>query len=487
MNQPSGRLRKLSSVASVAVGPVARASNQLVTFALTLVAIRYLSPAEFGAFALASIAVTVIRTLLYSGAFEYLLKAPSARQASTETLVFNVLLVTVLNLLVLGGLWLADSLGYAGDITSLLLILVPSNFIAALGAWQESLLLRSNRLTPYYMLTFAAELLSMLVAVAMFATGFGLLALVGQIYARNILIAAFYLALQRPVFSERFSTTALRAMTLWSLPRYGSISLNMTSTYAVDLLLGIFMSPAATGIYRASSRLVTAVADIFNQPTRIISMTMISRNVAAGRPVTSTWTLIFAVAAVVGLSALAGLGSVSGLLVPVLMGPEWSAAAPVVAVLCVARAFMLFDSAMMPALVAHNHQKSVFYMQVVTTALLLAFMIAAAPHGVLAASVAAALAAACNSLLIYSLAHRRLSGSGTALAKILPAALLPPLATFAAAAGLILMLGTAGMDPIALLVAAIATGMGGWLIAVLALLPRLKRIASMLRQQSKMA
>lgn len=466
---------------SVAVGPLARGSNQLVTLALTLVAMRYLDPTQFGTFSIAAIATTVIRTLLYTGAFEYLLKAKSAREGASEALVANLSIVTVLSAVVAAVALIARSFDANAAIVSLLLILIPSNFIAAIGAWQESLLLRNTRLALYYAMTFTAELVSMLVAIALFADGFGLLALVGQVYTRNGLLILLYALVERPILSMRFSGAKLGEVLRWSVPRYGSTVLVMTSTYAVDLLLGIFLSPAATGIYRASSRLVTAVADIFNQPTRIMGMTMISKRVAMNQPAAILWTLIFALAAVFGWSALAGLGGVASFLVPALMGADWVAAVPIVAILCATRAFSLFDAAMTPALVAHNHQKSMFYVQIGSALVLLSLVVLASPYGVVAATVASVGAAAVNSALVYNLARRRLPGSGASLRQHAIVAVLPALATLSGTMVVTIGFADLGLDPIVLIAAAVAAGLSAWAICLLILQRRIRAIVFALR------
>lgn len=473
------------SALNVGIGPASRGANQLVALGLTLVAIRFLDPTQFGVFALASIAITIIRTLLYSGTFEHLLKAESATGESTEALVSNLALVAVLSAFAAGLALSLRAFGQGQEIALLLLVLIPSNFVAAFGAWQEALLLRSGRLTAYYLLTFVAELLSTLAAVAMFVTGYGLMALVAQIYLRNGLICLFYLLLQRPVLSDRFSAKVLRQVLGWSVPRYGSVMLNMSSTFSVDLLLGAFLSPAATGVYRASNRIVTAVADVFNQPTRMISLSMVSKRVSAGRSASALWTLIFALAASVGLAALAGLASVAGLLVPALMGDEWALAAPIVAILCIARAFTLLDAAMTPALVAHDRQHALFRVHLVTATSLVALVLLIVPYGVVAVAWTVAGVAAVNSLLGLMLAHRHLPGAGASLAKVLAVALLPAVAVAVGAGSASSVLNSAGGAPILSLVLAIAVGIGAWMLSFALLIPKVRGIVKQLRAQDE--
>lgn len=484
-NTPVLRALKARGALTALTGVLSRASNQIVTFALTLVAMRFLDPTQFGIFSLAAIAVTVIRTLLYSGAFEHLLKAPSAREGSTETLAINLSLVTMLSAVVAAGALTAHMLGGGSQVAMLLLMLLPSNFIAAVAAWQESLLLRSTRVRQYYATTFMAELASMVVAIGLFLAGYGVLALVGQVYVRNILALAMYLLISKTEWSDDFSFSRLKSVMAWSTTRYGSVLLTLASQYAADLFLGIFLSPAATGLYRASSRLVTAVADMFNQPTRLIGMTMVSARAKRGEGSADLWPLVFVVAASVGWSALAGLAAAAATIVPVTLGDQWRDAAPVVAILCLARALTLLDAATTPALVAYNHQRPLFYFQVCAAAVLLLLVATLAPYGILPATLATVVAACVNSAMIFNLALKRLPGSAATMRRHVVVAILPALATVAGALAVQALVQSTALPGVARVALVVVGGAIAWVAALALLHRKLERLIAALRGESE--
>jgi O-antigen/teichoic acid export membrane protein len=456
------------------IGVLSRGSSQIVTFLLTLVAARYLLPAQFGVFSLAAIATTLIRTLLYSGAFEHLLKAPDAKDESSECLLVNLLVALASSGVVVVGALIARMIAGPSILTDLLLVLLPSNLIAAVTGWQESLLLRTNRLRLYYGATLTAEVIAMIAAVLLFKAGAGIWALAGQIYTRNLSILILYFIISRPILSSRFSRVKMMEVLHWSLHRYGTLLLSFGATYAADIFLGIFLSPAATGLYRASSRLVTAIADMIGQPTRLIAMTIFSARAARGEASGRVWPGVFAVAALFGWSALAGLAAGASTFVPLILGKKWIAAVPIVAILCVARAFTVLDSITGAALVAADQARVLLYRQTIAGVTLLVTLTIVAPFGIIPVTIATAVIALANSLLLLTIVLRRLDGSGEALRAQLPLIMLPLCVTAAGAWAAHLMIAPLALPPAAKAAGVVVAGGLGWLVAV-ALLHRKAR------------
>ncbi|WP_156679491.1 oligosaccharide flippase family protein [Sphingomonas profundi] len=465
--------RDFAAALTAGAGLLARASNQIATVVVTLVATRYLAPAEFGVFALASIAITLIRTLLYSGAFEYLLKARDAGDCSSESLAVNLALAVGLGVL-LGAIALIAGRLFAADAIALaLLAMLPSNLVSAVAAWRESLLLRTGRLRLYYALTTLAELAAMVLAIALLFAGFKVAALIWQLYARNLATLILYMLASPAIYSRRFSRARFVAVLRWSTSRYAAMLVGFGATYSADLFLGIFLSPAATGLFRASSRIVTAVTDMFNQPARTFAMTIFSQRAAAAQRSDTMWPVFFVMAAAVGWAALVGLAAVATAVVPVLLGPQWQAATALVPLLCLARAFSLFDTVASTVLVAYDEQRPLFYIQCTNAAVGVALIALSAPFGLVAVTISTAVSTCLGSTILAVVALRRLPGSQAMLRQTMPA-LIPPLVATAAGA----MAGRAmatglGLGTAQAAVLAIASGIVAWLLALIAIRHRL--------------
>jgi O-antigen/teichoic acid export membrane protein len=366
----------------------ARATGQISMIVVTLVATRFLGPADFGVFAIAAAFVTLSRTLLYAGAFEYLLKAPDLEATATECLTVNLLLalVNAVALCALAAVW--QVLFNSHAVAVLMLMLVPSNFIAAVASWEESLMLREGKVRGYYLSTMLVEIFCGLLAVAMLWMGYGLIALVAQIYSRVLILAVIYRftatmpILRRPVMST------MKAVTLWSSSRYGGVFVAFLSNYSGDLILGALLSPAATGLFRASNRIVTAASDMFSQPAAMLSMTGLSARFAAGKPADGSWLSMSAGISFIGWPVLLGVALLSNQLVPVVLGPQWATAGPIVTILCLARMSSLLSTVASSLLVAYNRQHRVFVIQAGSAISVAAMTVVLVPLGVIGAALA---------------------------------------------------------------------------------------------------
>ena len=412
-------------------GISARAANQLATLLVTLVAARAMTPAEFGAFAIAAAFIALVRTLLYSGAFEYLLKTDQPEKSATECLLVNVGVAATFSLLLVPLAFGARSLFGSSSVTLLLLWLAPSNLIAAVTAWEESQVLRGGRVRGYYAAMIVVEAFAAAIAIGMLIFHEGLLSLVAQIYARLLgLSLAYAIVVPRFILSSRLSIAALRSVALWSVSRYGTVLANFGTNYGADILLGIFLSPAATGLYRAANRIATAVSDLVSQPTRIIAATRLSARSAAGRQATDLWPSILGASALLGWTALAALAGLATLIVPAVLGQRWLAAVPLVSILCLARACGLLDSVSSPLLVAYNRQTVILWAQAAVSCGLLLLLVLVARFGPEAAAWSTSLSASFLTLALLASALRTDPRAGPALLEALPVILIPALATY---------------------------------------------------------
>lgn len=368
------------------VGILARGANQVVMIVITLVATRFLSPAQFGVFSLAAAGVTLVRTLLYVGAFEYLLKAPKPERISAICLLLNLVLsVGLSGVLVVGAVLAGPAFGTT-DLTKILLWMAPSNVIAALSAWQEAQILRGKGLRPYYGITAFGEVVAGAGAVALLFAGWGVMALVAQAYARTIVLALGYAALQRPNLKGEISWPLFKEVVLWSKDRYSAVMVSFTANYGADFVLGALLSPAATGLFRAASRITTAVSDLFVQPATLISSTIFSRRAAAGVGSGEIWPRILLALGFIGWPALAGLAVVGSELAPQVLGKAWAGTGSVIAILCVARAGALLGAVATPYLVSYSRQRTVLLVQGVTAAVMVVVLLATARFGLTSAA-----------------------------------------------------------------------------------------------------
>ena len=458
--------RSFASAFSALIGVLSRASNQIAALGVVVVAARFLGPSDFGVFAIASAFVTFVRATLYSGAYEYLLKTTDPADAA-ECLVVNAGLAIALTLCLLllstiaGGVFGSPAVGW------LLAVMAPSNLISAFVAWQEAQVLRRNQIRAYYGMTTSVEIVSAIVAIALLLLGAGLGALAAQIYTRATLSAVGYVFVLRTGISLSIRPDVVRKIAKWSFSRYGSVSVTYVYQYAADILLGAFLAPAAAGLYRAASRIVTAVSDLFAQPAGLFGTTLFSARAASGRLSGDLWPQLLTASAFIGWSVLAGLGAASKAFVLVFLGPQWAAAAAIMPIFCIARAAQILVSVTIPLLVAYDRNTPILIVQSAASVLLIAALCVTAPFGVEAAALTVTVLSLMTTTAYMGLAVQLHPGAQRSLLQNLPLVLLPVAGTAAASAlaqKLLSGWGMAGISVVLLTTIAGALVWGGFLL-----------------------
>jgi O-antigen/teichoic acid export membrane protein len=234
------------------------------------------------------------------------------------------------------------------------------------------------------------------------------------------------------------------------------------SNYSADFLLGAFLSPAATGVYRASHRVVTSVSDLISNPTRMTAVTLFSRRAAEGEGSGTLWPKVAAAAAFLGWTALAGLAAVSAQLTPLVLGAKWRSAGAVVAILCLQRGFVMIDGVTTQLLVAYGHARSLLLVQAGMAVLSVILLVIMVRFGVEAAALSSSLTSLISLLVCAGIAARTFPQLLAGLPRVLPVALLPPLAASAAAFAASRLFHRAGAAEITGVGVAIAAGVAAF-------------------------
>lgn len=474
---------------TAAVAMAARVSNQLALVVVTLVATRMLQPADFGVFAIAAAFITLSRTMLYTGPFEYLLKAPEPRAigVASACLAANGVVAGGWCVLLLALGAIAPMLFAGAGVASVMLALAPSTLLAALAGWLEAMLLRSGQVRRYYGITVAIEVASGVGAIAMLLAGFGLWSLVAQVYLRlSLFVVAYRLVLHLPRL-PRPDWSELREVLRWSRSRYGSVVVGFMANYSGDLLLGIAFSPAASGLYRASNRMVTALADMFNQPAGLLATTTLAAARSRGEHAPEGWLRLLALFAALSWPALAVLALLADRIAPIALGPAWAAAGPIVAVFCVARMAGLVTTVSSSALVVSDRHGRVLAVQGMAALATAGLTLLAAPYGARAAATASAFVSVCAAITLARSALHAAGRGRTSLSETARAVLVPLAGGFCAALLADTLLRKAGFHQGWTIGAVAACAATGWLAAAWYVFPTLDRGLAVLGDRAQTA
>jgi O-antigen/teichoic acid export membrane protein len=331
----TGRLARIASPFAVGVG--SRIIGQAIAFSLVVVASRHLSLAEFGVYALTWAAAVIATTFVFTGFYHAILRADDL-EARINPLFWLIALVGASGgaaILAIGAL-----VGVDTELGGALLLVAPLPLLAVPTAWNEAQLLRARRARAASLYTVAAESLALLTAVAMLAQGYGILALIGARWVAALTGLAITIALVRrlPRLSLRRDDARQGGRT--ALPLWGTTAIGMFTNYGADIILAAYLTPAAVGAYRSGARIAMTAADVVFQPLRMLSWSRFSRMELQGQrgEIRAAWVENTAFAGAMLFPVMAGVGLLAEDLVVTVFDESWAAAAPIVAILCLARA-----------------------------------------------------------------------------------------------------------------------------------------------------
>jgi O-antigen/teichoic acid export membrane protein len=395
------------------VGFSSRAVTQLLLLAVTVVATRILSIEEFGYFSLASLFLVLSRALFYVGPYEYLLKSREQDALRNACFSANIVLAMGTSICLALFYFIAPFLFGTENVSKLIALLAPTIFLVAATTWYEATLLRDLNVKRYYLCNLAGDIAGAAVAVLMLFGGYGVVSLVAQTYTRLLTMLALYVLSQRSTPQLMLRHPDTREVLRWSRPRYAAVMLNFTSGYGADLVLGVLMSPAATGLYRASNRIVSSLTDLFAQPLQKIAQTNLSARAARGEAADRSWLTMLAGVGAIAWAALVALAVLAHTIVPFVLGEKWKAAVPIVIAFCAVKSFTLLDAVTTSFLVSHDWQREMMRIQIGTAIMVVILAAVAAPFGPMAVAMGVGCATAGMSL-IYGTMVMRLTHTGKA-------------------------------------------------------------------------
>lgn len=383
-------LRHLASPFVVGVG--SRFSGQLIAFATVIVAARHLDLAAFGTYALAWAVAVICNSFVFTGLYQALLRS-RAYEDERDTFFWLMAAVGALGAVVTLAAGLAAG-GTASNLGRAFLALAPIPLFQVPVAWLEAQLVRAGRVRAAASYVVIAEFFAFAVTVAMLNAGLDVGALISGRYAAVLagLALTFTLAHRLPRLSFRIAV--LPGIRGTVLPLWSTTGLGMFSNYGADLILGAFLNPTAVGTYRSGARISMTVSDLLLQPLVMLSWARFTRleKDDQAEAIRQGWLDNMALAAALFWPIMASVALLAEPLVSVVFGDGWRAAAPVVAVLALARSLRFFSALLEPTLICRNRGGLQLRIRLAGAVLLFAFLLIFGRHGQIEAASAQVLA-----------------------------------------------------------------------------------------------
>lgn len=322
---------------------------QLVTWALTLVVIRILTPDDYGLMAIAQVFINVLAGFSNLGLADALVQQRDTPKPVVAS-VFGVMILLSATLTVALSLAAYPIAAWYHDPRLVLLIQVASLgfLLNGLMTLPRVFLTKSLRVRPMFVIELSSSLAGAVTVIALAYTGHGVWSLMLGVLVGNVVRLMAFAAMT----SEYYVWPSLALKPAWPLLSYGSyrtlsylawIAFTSADTVIVGKLLGL----ADLGFYTVA--LNFAVMPLNKIAPIINSVAFPAFAMVQAQPAEARFYALKAMRliSVVSVPVFFGISALAPEIVDMVFGPQWSDAKPVLAVLSLAmtvRASLLINS-----------------------------------------------------------------------------------------------------------------------------------------------
>ncbi len=389
----SGQDLQRRSIRGVAFSLAGQAVRFVLQFASQIILARLLAPADFGLVAMAAPVLALAQTVGELGLAQAVIQRPALTQADLSLLFWLSILVNA----ALAALMLAAAPGVALLYGEPRLAAVLDAFAAMLvlngvASQQMALMARQMQFAEMAAIDVACLLTAAAAGVGCALAGFGCWSLVAM-QAGNLGV----IALMASVWSGWRPSPPAWAGGIRSILAFGA---HMTGanlvTYAGSnldsVLIGVVSGSASLGLYDRSTKLIVTPLWQLSMPLARVATGLLSR--LADRPAEYRRAYLAMLRGLLIATApgFACGATAAGTLVPALLGPQWSGAAPVVAWLCLSAILVPYGISASWLFVSQGRVQAQLRWACLRTALSLAALAAGLPWGVAGVAVAYAVA-----------------------------------------------------------------------------------------------
>ncbi|PSL18459.1 oligosaccharide flippase family protein [Shimia abyssi] len=345
-------IQKLASPFAVGVG--ARLLVQCLSFVSIMIASRVLSLAEFGVFALSWALLVVSNSFMFTGFYHALLRSHDLDR-DKDTYFWVLFIMAAITSLVFLGLGLISQAN-ASNLGALLVVFCLLPFLRAPIAWNEAQLFADKRPRTASAYIVVGEVIALIAMILALRSGWGVYALVLGRYTTSIVELLVTTAILRrfPRFSCQLEIVKRGWKTARSL--WVTTATGMFNNYGADFLLGLFLTPAAVGAFRGGARIAQTASDLLATPLSLLSWARFSRLEKENQStdMASAWHEYTAFGAAAIWPAMVSLALLSDQIVVLVFTKDWLPAAPIIGILCLARAIRLGSMLLEPTMGCRN-------------------------------------------------------------------------------------------------------------------------------------
>lgn len=300
---------------------------------------RYLSPQEFGAFALVMSMIFVGESFVKSGFSDVVIVRRNASAVQLSTLYWlNVLVGLLLFLAILAISPLLANFTEEESIGSIGKALASSFIMLSLGVQFEALMRRELQIKTLMLIKITGHVLSFLVAVILAVNGFGVWALVASplvLYCSNLIFLSAYAILNNWLPSFKFDWDSTKGMMAMGVHRMSASVLGQICNRVDQVAIGLVLGPAALGYYSVAYNVAMQPFNKINPVLTQISFPVFARIKDDDDRLRRNFRKGQRILMAINAPILVGAYIIAPTIVPLILGDGWDSSIPVLQALCI--------------------------------------------------------------------------------------------------------------------------------------------------------
>jgi O-antigen/teichoic acid export membrane protein len=293
-----------------------------------------LTPRDFGVAGMALVLTSFVITFADLGLGNALVQRRSLTEADRSTMFWTSVVGGACLTLLTAALSSPIARFYGEPrVRQLFMVLGLSFFVIALGATQRSLLSRAMNFRSLELRNVAGVVAGAAAGIALAVAGFGAWALIVQSLTISVVSTVLLWAIVpwRPQF--RFSSQSARELGGFGLRSFGGSLFTIINQISDKILIGRYLGAAPLGAYVLAFNTVLVPLNRIVAPIQQLLYPALSRLQDDRERVASTWLRVNTLVLAVCAPLMVGTMLTASDLVPVVFGPRWHSAIPVLEIL----------------------------------------------------------------------------------------------------------------------------------------------------------
>lgn len=360
-------------------------SSQVVSFIVSIILARILSPAEYGVIAMLNIFIVIANVFVVSGFNTSLIQKKDADELDFSTIYYCTLGMSIIMYVIIFLTAPLLAVYYKmPEITLLARVFAISLIIQSYQTIQQAYVARHLQFKLNFKATLVGTILSGIIGILMAYSGFGVWALVAQHIASIVIntIVLRYLVEWRPQFI--FSWERAKSLMNYGSKIMGSTLVNTLYKESRQLLIGLYYTPADLALYNRGLHMPHLVTNNIDSTIRSVLFPAMSNHSDDLPRVKNMLRRAIMNTSYITYFFLTLLAVSSKPLVHILLTEKWIDCVPYMQIMCVSLMLNTVGVTNLQALKAIGKSDEVLKLELFKKPVFLLVILASLPFGVMA-------------------------------------------------------------------------------------------------------